>query len=212
METKVVSTSSHDRILQAAKHLFATRGYENTSTIMIARAAGTSESQLVKHFGSKDGLLEAIFDQGWQSMGDLFAIATRAPSPTERLRSVIDQVLAGLERDPDLKELVLFEARRIRRQGQMVLLTRGFVELTRNLEGLLAEMQKQGELRAGVSPQALCSALIGMCEGMLRDQLLARRQGAEPGYNSEDMRGVLEVVLLALASPGQARHASPSTR
>jgi TetR/AcrR family transcriptional regulator len=212
METKVVGTSSHDRILQAAKHLFATRGYENTSTIMIARAAGTSESQLVKHFGSKDGLLEAIFDQGWQAMGDLFAIAARAPSPTERLRSVIDQVLAGLERDPDLKELVLFEARRIRRQGQMVLLTRGFVELTRNLEGLLAEMQNQGELRAGVSPQALCSALIGMCEGMLRDQLLARRQGAEPGYNSEDMRGVLEVVLLALASPGQARHAAPSSR
>ena len=38
--------SSHDRILQAAKQLFASRGYENTTTAQIARAAETSESQL----------------------------------------------------------------------------------------------------------------------------------------------------------------------
>jgi len=56
------SASSHDRILMAAKQLFASRGYENTSTVAIARLAGTSESQLMKHFGSKEGLLEEIFD------------------------------------------------------------------------------------------------------------------------------------------------------
>ena len=80
MQEKAESTSSRDRILQAGKRLFAQRGYENTSTIMIARAAHTSESQLVKHFGSKYGLLEAIFDLGWQAMGNLFeAIPDSAP-------------------------------------------------------------------------------------------------------------------------------------
>ena len=44
MTTKTSSTpSSHDRILQAAKRLFAQQGYENTSTVAIARDAGTSE-------------------------------------------------------------------------------------------------------------------------------------------------------------------------
>jgi len=52
--------SSHDRILRAAKRLFAQNGYENTSTVAIARDAGTSESQLMKHFGSKQGLLVAF--------------------------------------------------------------------------------------------------------------------------------------------------------
>ncbi|HET9698335.1 MAG TPA: helix-turn-helix domain-containing protein, partial [Terriglobales bacterium] len=60
--------SSHDRILAAAKRLFASQGYEATSTMAIARLAGTSESQMMKHFGSKEGLLEAILDAGWQSM------------------------------------------------------------------------------------------------------------------------------------------------
>src|SRR5215831_6731126 len=56
---------SRERILLAAKRLFARNGYENTSTIAVARDAGTSESQLMKHFGSKQGLLEAILERGW---------------------------------------------------------------------------------------------------------------------------------------------------
>ena len=62
------SVSSHDRILRSAKRLFARNGYENTSTVAIAREAGTSESQLMKHFGSKQGLLLAIFDRGWDTI------------------------------------------------------------------------------------------------------------------------------------------------
>src|SRR6202044_1941810 len=68
-DTAVVKTmpavSSHDRILLSAKRLFARNGYENTSTVAIAREAGSSESQLMKHFGSKQGLLAAILDYGW---------------------------------------------------------------------------------------------------------------------------------------------------
>ena len=60
--------SSHDRILRAAKLLFAQNGYENASPVAIARDAGTSESQLMKHFGSKQGLLVTILDLGWNSV------------------------------------------------------------------------------------------------------------------------------------------------
>jgi hypothetical protein len=38
--------SPPDRLLLAAKELFARNGYEQTSTAAIARRAGTSESQL----------------------------------------------------------------------------------------------------------------------------------------------------------------------
>ena len=201
------STSSRDRILQAAKHLFAQRGYENTSTIMIARAASTSESQLVKHFGSKDGLLEAIFELGWRQMGNLFeAIVDTAP-PVQRLRLLVDHVLAGLNRDPELKELMLFESRRIRKQGHAVLMTGSFIEFMRKLDVMLAEMRERGELRSDFSPQAVRSALMGVCEGMLRDELLARRKGVESGYTIEDVKAVLELVLTSLLVPEQARRA-----
>src|ERR687898_40350 len=57
--------SSRDRLLKAAKRLFAAQGYEQTATSAIARAAGTSESQLMRYFGGKAGLLEALFDEAW---------------------------------------------------------------------------------------------------------------------------------------------------
>jgi AcrR family transcriptional regulator len=201
------STSSRDRILQAAKHLFAQRGYENTSTIMIARAASTSESQLVKHFGSKDGLLEAIFDHGWREMGNLFEAIVDTTPPVQRLRLLIEHVLAGLNRDPELKELMLFESRRIRRQGHAVLMTGSFITFMQKLDIMLADMRDRGELRPDFSPQAVRSALMGICEGMLRDELLARRRGAESGYSLEDVKAILELLLLSLLVPEQARRA-----
>jgi AcrR family transcriptional regulator len=60
-------TSSRERIREAAKSLFAERGYELASTAAICRLAGTSESQLIKHFGNKQGVLEAVFQHGAKS-------------------------------------------------------------------------------------------------------------------------------------------------
>src|SRR5947209_19849817 len=103
------ASSSRDRILSSAKHLFAQDGYENTATVAIARAAGTSESQLMKHFGSKEGLLEAIFEQGWRHMGQTLGEVERTHDPKAKLRALFDAMLRSLEGDPELKELMLLE-------------------------------------------------------------------------------------------------------
>ena len=85
--------SSHDHILQAGRELFAEDGYENTTTSAIARRAGTSESQLIKHFGSKEGLLESIFDQSWQQMDrGLRRILEAAETPLDKLRGITERV------------------------------------------------------------------------------------------------------------------------
>ena len=204
MQEKAESTSSRDRILQAGKRLFAQRGYENTSTIMIARAAHTSESQLVKHFGSKYGLLEAIFDLGWQAMGNLFETIPDSAPPVQRVTALVEQVLAGLNRDPEIKELMLFESRRISKSGHTVLITQGFLSFTRQLDAMLERMRQRGELRPGLPAQVVRSALVGMCEGMLRDELAARHSGTAPGYSTADFKRILELFLLSLV-PEQAR-------
>ena len=47
---------------------------------------------------------------------------------------------------------------------------------------------------------ALRSAFIGMTEGLLRDQVVARRSECRAEYNSADIRKVLETMLPAVAS------------
>ena len=190
--------SSHDRILMAAKQLFASRGYENTSTVAIARLAGTSESQLMKHFGSKEGLLESIFDFGWEELRSNLVPLQQLSSPEKKLHALLDAMLQGMERDPELKQLLLLEGRRIRREGRMVMMTSGFLGFVQIIDGILAEMREAGFLRPDLNPQAVRSALIGMFEGILRDQLLAARAGFPSTAKVDDLRQLFDVVIPAL--------------
>jgi AcrR family transcriptional regulator len=183
--------------LAAAKQLFASRGYENTSTVAIARMAGTSESQLMKHFGSKEGLLEAIFDQGWEAMGYALG-AIQQPTPERKLLGLLDVVLSALERDPELKELFLLEGRRVRKEGRLVLLSRSYQTFVKTVDSILLEMRAAGELPPDANPQAIRSGLMGMLEGMLRDQLIARRIDYPAAYSAEEIRKLFNNVLAAL--------------
>lgn len=188
--------SSHDRILHAARRLFATDGYENATTSAIARTAGTSESQLIKHFGSKEGLLEAIFDQAWQRIGaGLGQVLERYASPREKLQALTELMISALEKDKELRTLMLLEGRRIRRHGHMVLLTRGFLQLLGAVDALLRELQEAGELRQDLNIEAVRSALVGSFEGLLRDQLLAERADFPARYDGTELRAVFRTVL-----------------
>jgi len=169
--------SSHDRILASAKRLFASQGYEATSTMAIARLAGTSESQMMKHFGSKEGLLEAILDQGWKSMAPALDSIQPMPAGSPKLMALLELVLKTLNEDPDLKELFLLEGRRIRREGRHVVLSPGYIDFVKLVDDVLKQMATAGMLKPGIAPDAIRSAIMGMTEGMLRDQVLARRRG-----------------------------------
>jgi AcrR family transcriptional regulator len=197
------SDSSKDRLLAAAKRLFAAQGFENTSTMSIARASGTSESQLVKHFGSKEGLLEAIFEEGWTQILATAGGLNSATSPDQRLQSLAEALLNGLERDPLLKDLLLLEGRHIRKEGHMILMTRGFRSLVQIIDDLLTQMKDSGRLKSGLDPQAVRSALIGMMEGLLRDQVLSERSGFPAAYSREQLIATFQCVLGSFVRSGR---------
>jgi len=44
---------------------------------------------------------------------------------------------------------------------------------------------------------------------MMRDELLARRLGTDPGYDANDMRSILELVLPSLLATERVRCATP---
>ncbi len=199
--------SSHDRILAAAKRLFASQGYEATSTMAIARLAGTSESQMMKHFGSKEGLLEAILDAGWQSMAQALSELDTMPASQEKMLAMLNIVLQTLTEDGDLKELLLLEGRRIRREGRMVVLSPGYLDFVGRVDDVLQKMAAAGTLRTDISPDAIRSAIMGMTEGMMRDQVLSRRREFPANYSSEDYKTLFAACLKALCvRPPVAKH------
>jgi len=194
--------SSHDRILVSAKRLFARNGYENTSTIAIAREAGTSESQLMKHFGSKEGLLSAIFERGWESIADRVRSAEPNGSAAHRLVSVLEALAVELESDAELKDLLTLESRRVRKDSRDLLMTQGFQQFAGLLEEILGQMQRGGQLRPDVNLHAVRAAVMGMTEGLIHAQVVARRSGLRSEYGFDELKSVLEMLVAGLGNNG----------
>jgi len=198
IQKTAVLASSRDRIREGAKALFAERGYEATTTAAICRLAGTSQSQLIKHFTNKQGVLEAIFEYAWEQLNPAVQLAIeRNPSPTHKLKTVVDMALSFLQKDRDLRTIFLLEGRRIRGDGHMVVLVPGFLDFIKTLDGVLKEMNARGELVPNVHPQAVRSVLMGAFEGLLRDQMLARTSRFPAAYSEADFAAVFSTFLSA---------------
>jgi len=191
--------SSRERSREAAKSLFAQNGYESTSLSEIARLAGTSESQVIHHFGDKAGLLKAIFEDAWEQINRAIRLAiTKSPSSLDKLRLAFNIVLTSLEKDAGLDTLLLLEGPpRLRRGQHMIALTHGYQEFIGILDGIIKEIADRGELAEQITPQAFRSGIVGLVEGMLRHQFLARTCGFPASYSEADIWTLVSALLSA---------------
>ena len=191
--------SSRDRLLEAGKSLFARLGFEQTSTAAIAREAGTSESQLVRYYRSKVGLLEAIFNDNWRELNHrIQAVVVGAKDAREALAGVLETITDAFGRDPALAYLLLFEGRRIRGASSEILLSKGFVEFDSLLHVLIHRGKRDGSFRDDLNDNALAAAILGAAEAMIRDRLLAHRAGSPLPYSDQDIRAIFLALLNAL--------------
>jgi AcrR family transcriptional regulator len=205
MSNVTIPTSVEQRLLHAGKKLFASQGFENATTSGIARAAGTSESQLVKYFGSKEGLLQRIFEDGWMKLNFVYTAASVSNSPAEGLRVIFELLVKMLSEDRELRDLMLFEGRRIRGKNSEVLLTAGYYKLFDEVTRMLQSLLKDTSLGQRLRPQVVSYALIGMLESMLRDQAIAERKTGKPDPTAEEIRAMFHVFTASLFDPAKAR-------
>lgn len=191
--------TSRTRLLLAGKRLFARNGFEQTSTASIAREAGTSESQLVRYFGGKAGLLEGIFDQSWEALHEkLRGGLISAPTARDALLGILTELVAIFGKDHELAYIFLFEGRRIRGPEHEVFISEGFREFNKVLLQLFERGRADGTVTTDLAPVALLSALVGAAEGMIRDRLTAERLGEPDPFTDHDVHAVIEVFLRAL--------------
>ena len=194
------TASSRERLLEAAKRLFAAHGYEQTATSAIAREAGTSESQLMRYFGGKIGLLEALFEDAWAHLNARVARATKtSPSNRDALLMAMQTIVTTLSRDADLATLAMFEGRRIRGEDARVRVSRGSSHFADTVRALVRKAQNEREIDASLDANALTSALLGAMESMIRDRLLAK-SGAARGFAEREIRRTLEAMLNGVAA------------
>ena len=104
-----VEQQTSRRIRQAAQHLFATQGYERTTTKQLAEASGVAEGTLFRHFENKQAIWSAVATEGWDILlSDLLATLCEVSS-YEDIVSLFRHRLQDLRQHNDLVQVCLME-------------------------------------------------------------------------------------------------------
>lgn len=180
--------------------LFARNGYEQTSTAAIAREAGSSESQLIRYFGGKAGLLEAIFNDSWVALNEVVGQQVdSAAHGREAIVRILGLMIQAFSRDHDIAFLFLFEGRRMRGGGHEVLLSKGFQRFMEAIDALLERGRQDGSFRTDIDPRILSSAMLGCAEGMIRDRVLAERNNQPNPFEDSSILRTFTAMVNGLA-------------
>jgi len=192
--------TSRSRLLNAGKTLFAKNGYEQTSTAAIAREAGSSESQLIRYFGGKAGLLEAIFNEAWAALNE--AVGEQVGSAQhgrEAILRILGLMIQAFSRDHDIAFLFLFEGRRARGAMHEIQISKGFQNFMEVTASLIQRGVQDGSFRSDVHPRVLAAAMLGTAEGMVRERVLAVRNNQPSPYEDEAIIKTFTAMVNGLA-------------
>lgn len=94
-------------IARVAACLFASRGYDATSVRAIVEAAGVTKPTLYYHFGSKEGLAQALFTTPMVRLVEGMREALGGPGePVAKLEEIVEAHFAFAREDPDRARFV----------------------------------------------------------------------------------------------------------
>jgi AcrR family transcriptional regulator len=182
------SASTRAALIDAARHQFVERGYAETSTPDLAKAAGVTRGALYHHFADKQALFLAVVEAEAAAVAEEI---DRAPGTTS---SHIEALLAGGDaylramQVPGRTRLLLIEAPAV--LGRMTVKAIDDAQAARQLsEGLAAAIDS-----GAIHPLPL-SALTELLSSAFDRAALA----VESGAAIEDWRQVFRKVIVGLA-------------
>jgi AcrR family transcriptional regulator len=102
--------SSRSRILKAAQRLFATQGFDGTTTRDLAQAAGVAEGTLFRHFANKKAILIEVATQGWvEILTDLLTELSEMAS-YKAVAQVMRRRMWNFQKNADMMRVCFMEA------------------------------------------------------------------------------------------------------
>lgn len=192
--------TKHLDVLWAAARLFSQRGVAQTSTREIAAAAQTTERTLFKHFGSKDGVVQAVISEA--------VVAHLAPTSLEALRQAIEahgddlatwhralltQRSAALAQAPELTRLLLVELLRDEAlRARFAATWTGAV--WQPLQALFERLQRDGRVRRDIPAARLVRMFLSLNLGFL-----VGRHVLAPGHEWDDEAEVAAIAAVFAA-------------
>jgi len=197
------------RLIAAARELFRTKGFEQTTTSEIADRADVGKGTLFFHAKSKDELLVMVFQEDMGRTIDR-AFSTVPDRPLlDQAMHVFDAMLRQDRRELELARIFVKELAFVKGDHHGIdAVTDKFFS---RMSVLIERAQRRGEIKASVDPWMLAYNMFALHFSFLVVWLGSGLRTPNPSKPS--MRQMLELQLLGLLeSPPEVRPGSRSAR
>jgi AcrR family transcriptional regulator len=174
-------------IMQASKLLFAQKGFYGTAISDIVRETGMTVGTIYTYFASKDEIVRAIVDEGWNELySRLERDLGEVDGPEAKLRLLIERFLPEVVAEVDLISILLSEAVTYTRLEEKVeRLTDLVFSLTRSLAAGSRPLE-------AFSRQTLRTALLVIFLGIMSTAKIARASSI--GISNRDIISFVKIM------------------
>jgi AcrR family transcriptional regulator len=183
----------HDRILEAAKRVYAQHGFRGATTRLIAIEADVNEVTLFRTFGSKAALFEALM-AAHNAQSPIPLLPEEPADPVRELTDWVRRVLTHMRENRALIRTSVGEAEE--RPGAAVTMCEGPTCAGRILSGYMRRLQAQGLADPDADVETvramLLSAMFG--DAICRDMM----EHVFPEPESEAAAKYVGIVVRAL--------------
>jgi AcrR family transcriptional regulator len=196
--------NTRERLLGAARSVFASRGFHGASVEEIASEAGFSTGALYSNFSGKEDLflvlMEREIDEHAREISE--AVRTRA-SMAERATGGARQWMTMIEREPEVLLLFMeFWAYGVRDAHVRPKVAARFAQVRKLLTKLIADGVREFDLELDIPAEQLAVAIDALADGIARQKL------ADPNAVPDELMG----RVLSLLFAGATRPAGTGTR
>jgi AcrR family transcriptional regulator len=183
------------RIIAAARELFRTRGFDQTTTSEIADRADVGKGTLFFHARSKEELLVMMFQEDMgRTIDRAFATVPRSAPFIDQAMHVFDAMTKQNQRELELARIFAKELAFVKGDHHGIdAVTDSFFA---RMGELVKQAQERGELRRSVDPYLLAYNLFALHFSFLIVWLGSRLPAPDPSKPS--MREMLDLQLAGL--------------
>ncbi len=190
------SAATRTALVQAARPLFAERGFVGVGTETIVRAAGVTRGALYHQFADKTELFAAVYEAIEHDVAERIGKRIAAAGATDPVDVMTLGAGAWLDAcaEPEVQRIVLLD-------GPAVLGWERWREIGMRygmglVEGVLTTAIERGRI-----PSQPVAPLAHVLVGALDEAALYVARADEPAAASEEMRAVLARVIAGLMQP-----------
>jgi AcrR family transcriptional regulator len=186
--------ATRDALIEAARALFAKRGYAAVGTEEIVRSAGVTRGALYHHFDGKRDLFEAVYERIEAELAQRIAsgaLGSGATEPLEAMRAGAEMFLRAAT-EPEAQRIVLLD-------GPSVLGWDRWREIAAEHGLGLIEATLRAAIEAGAIAEQPVRPLAHVLMGALDEAAMLVARAEDPERTRAEVGRTLDALLAGLS-------------